>query len=70
MEMKKQKIISDILEKSTLDKNQYNNGLSKIKQYLHFKNQYNKYSIRIKTIQRLLKFYEGNETWLKGTKMI
>jgi hypothetical protein len=31
MKMKEQKIITDILEKSTLDKNQYNDGLSKIK---------------------------------------
>jgi hypothetical protein len=29
--MKEQKIVTDILEKSTLDKNQYDNGLSKIK---------------------------------------
>ncbi len=34
------------------------------------KNRYNKYNIRIKTIQRSLKFYEGNETWLKRAKMI
>jgi hypothetical protein len=49
MKMKEQKIITDILEESTLHKNQYN-----------------KYNIRIKTIQGSLKFYEGNETWLKG----
>jgi hypothetical protein len=45
-------------------------AFQKSKQSLHFKNQYNKYSVRIKTIQGSLKFYEGNETWLKGAKMI
>jgi len=34
--MKEQKIITNILEQSTFDKNQYNNGLSNIKTILTF----------------------------------